>query len=217
MSQKFGTRRKQAKEETRRIILETAYSLFEELGYEKATMRELASRAGVGIGTIFQHFRNKPALLVATFDEEMRPVVENAVSSIPPIGLTFKFYLSKDLMKDQLRHLIRHVFEFYGCRVQLSRILIKEIIFMEGAGAERIKKLENEYIGIMAGIFTAAADRGEIKNTVNIPDAVNAFWAYYSHVLLEGLNLPSFDIELQLQKMDRLIDQLLTGIGEESD
>ena len=104
MSQKFGTRRKQAKEETRRIILETAYSLFEELGYEKATMRELASRAGVGIGTIFQHFRNKPALLVATFDEEMRPVVENAVSSIPPIGL-----------KDQLRHLIRHVFEFYGC------------------------------------------------------------------------------------------------------
>lgn len=206
MSQKFGTRRKQAKEETRRIILETAYSLFEELGYEKATMRELASRAGVGIGTIFQHFRNKPALLVATFDEEMRPVVENAVSSIPPIGL-----------KDQLRHLIRHVFEFYGCRVQLSRILLKEIIFMEGAGAERIKKLENEYIGIMAGIFAAAADRGEIKNTVNIPDAVNAFWAYYSHVLLEGLNLPSFDIELQLQKMDRLIDQLLTGIGEESD
>ena len=110
-----------------------------------------------------------------------------------------------------------HVFEFYGSRVQLSRILLKEIIFMEGAGAESIKQLENEYIGIMADIFTVAADRGEIKNTVNIPDAVNTFWAYYSHVLLEGLNLPSFDIELQLQKMDRLIGQLLTGIGEETD
>ena len=202
MSQKFGMRREQAKRETRRIILETAYRLFEEMGYENATMRELASRAGVGIGTIFQHFKNKPALLVATFDEEMRPVVEKAVSTIPASGL-----------KNQLRHLIGHVFEFYGRRVQLSRILLKEIIFMEGAGAESIKQLENEYIGIMASIFSAAADRGEIKQSVDIPIAVTAFWAYYSHVLLEGLNLQSFDIEPQLQKMDCLIDQLLTGIG----
>jgi AcrR family transcriptional regulator len=202
MSQKFGTRREQAKVETRRIILETAYGLFEEVGYEKATMRELAARAGVGIGTIFQHFQNKPALLVATFDEEMRPVVANALASIPPKGL-----------KDQLRHLVRHVFEFYARRVRLSRVLLREIIFMEGAGADKIKQLEKEYIETMAGIFAEAADRGEIRTSVNIPDAVTAFWAYYAHTLLEGLNATTFDIERQLEQMDRLADQLLSGIG----
>jgi AcrR family transcriptional regulator len=202
MSQKFGTRREQAKSETRRIILETAYALFEEVGYEKATMRELASKAGVGIGTIFQHFQNKPALLVATFDEEMRPVVEKAVLSIPPTGL-----------KAQLRHLIRHVFEFYGRRVRLSRILLKEIIFLEGDGADNIKQLEKEYLEKLAGIFTEAVQRGEIRSSVSIPDVVAAFWAYYTHTLLEGLNAPSFDIDRQLEQVDRLIDQLLNGIG----
>jgi AcrR family transcriptional regulator len=45
MSQKFGTRRKKNKAETRRIIFDTAYKLFEEKGYQKVTMRELAARA----------------------------------------------------------------------------------------------------------------------------------------------------------------------------
>ncbi len=53
MSQKCGTRREKNREETRRVILDTAYALFEEKGYEKMTMRELAARAGVGLGTIF--------------------------------------------------------------------------------------------------------------------------------------------------------------------
>ena len=202
MSQKFGTRREKAKSETRRIILETAYSLFEEVGYEKATMRTLATRAGVGIGTIFQHFRNKPALLVATFDEEMRPVIENAIKTIPP----------KDLKK-QLGHLIRHVFEFYARRMRLSRVLLKEIIFMQGDGAHNIKALENEYIRKIAGIFQEAADRGEIRKSVNLPTAITAFWAYYTHTLIEGLNAPSFDINGQLKKIDSLVDQLFKGIG----
>lgn len=202
MSQKFGTRREQAKGETRRIILETAYGLFEEVGYEKTTMRALAARAGVGIGTIFQHFKNKAALLVATFDEEMRPVVENALASIPPTGL-----------KDQLRHLIRHVFDYYARRPRLSRVLLREIIFMEGDGADRMKQLEKEYLETMAGIFKEAAERGEIKRAVNISDAVTAFWAYYSHTLLEGLNSEAFDIDGQLKQMDRLVDQLIQGIG----
>ncbi len=206
MTQKFGTRREQAKEATRRIILETAYALFEEMGYEKATMRALAERAGVGIGTIFQHFKNKPALLVATFDEEMRPVVENAVLSIPHIGL-----------KAQLRHLVRHVFEFYARRIRLSRILLKEIVFMEGAGADKIRQLEKDYRETMVFIFAEAVKRGEIRKSINIPDAATAFWAYYTHILLEGLNSETFDIDRQLNQMDRLIDQLLSGIGTAQD
>ena len=202
MSQKFGTRREQTKGETRRIILETAHRLFEEVGYEKTTMRALAARAGVGIGTIFQHFKNKSALLVATFDESMRPVVENAVATIPPTGL-----------KGQLRHLIRHVFDFYSRRSRLSRVLLREIIFMEGDGADRIKQLEKEYIETMSGIFKEAVDRGEIKKSVSITDAVTAFWAYYSHTLLGALNAEAFDINRQLEQMDRLVDQLLIGIG----
>lgn len=205
MSQKFGTRREKAKQETRRIILETAYTLFEEKGYEKATMRELAAQAEVGLGTIFQHFSCKPALLIATFDEEMRPVVENAVSTIPAANL-----------KEQLLHLVRHVFQFYARRTRLSKVLLKEIIFMEGVGAENIKQLEKEYLEKLAGLFAEAVARGEISKSVDISDAVTAFWSYYTHTLLEGLNAPAFDTDRQIELMSRLIDQLFSGIGVSS-
>jgi len=205
MTQKFGTRREQAKGETRRIIRQAAYSLFEEKGYEKSTMRELASRAGVGLGTIFQHFSSKSMLLISIFDEEMRQVVENAIGSVPPSGL-----------KDQLHHLVSHVFEFYARRVRLSRVLIKEIIFMEGEGTENLRKLEMEYLEKLTGIFKKAVDRGELRQSINVTDAVTAFWSYYTHSILEGLNSPTFDIGRQLGQMDRLIDQLLKGIAVSS-
>jgi len=202
MSQKFGTRREKGKEETRRIILETACELFEEQGYEKATMRELASRAGVGLGTIFQHFINKPALLIATFDEEIRPVVENAIQTIPASTL-----------KEQLLHLVRHAFHFFARRVQLSRVLLKQIMFMEGDAADNIKLLEAEYLSKLEILFAEAESRGEFRQSVTISDAVMAFWAYYTFTLLEGLKASSFDIDGQLQILGRLIDQLLDGIG----
>ncbi|NNG01282.1 MAG: TetR/AcrR family transcriptional regulator [Desulfobacteraceae bacterium] len=205
MSQKFGTRREKAKEETRRIILESAYTLFEEKGYEKATMRELAARAGVGLGTIFQHFSNKPALLIATFYEEMRPEVETALATAPDKGL-----------KAQLLHLIRHIFGFYARRIRLSRVLIKEILFLEGESAENIKQLESEYLERLNILFTAAAARGELHEAVDIPDAVTAFWSYYSCILIEEINAPTFDINGRVEQLGRLIDQLFNGIGRSS-
>ena len=86
MTQKFGTRRKKNKDETRRVIFDTAYELFEEKGYAKMTMRDLASKAGVGLGTIFQHFKDKSTLLVSVFEHEFQPIVDQAFASVPHKG-----------------------------------------------------------------------------------------------------------------------------------
>ncbi|WP_034591220.1 TetR/AcrR family transcriptional regulator [Hamadaea tsunoensis] len=50
-------------EQTRRQIVETAIRLFGELGYEKTTMRAIASAAGVSVGNTYYHFASKEALL----------------------------------------------------------------------------------------------------------------------------------------------------------
>lgn len=46
-------------------VLETAAVVLAELGYEAATMTEVAKRAGASIGTIYQYFPNKEALVQA--------------------------------------------------------------------------------------------------------------------------------------------------------
>lgn len=46
-------------------LLETAAAVLTEVGYEAATMTEIASRAGASIGTVYQYFPNKEALVLA--------------------------------------------------------------------------------------------------------------------------------------------------------
>jgi AcrR family transcriptional regulator len=54
----------------RQRIINSAISLFSDLGYEKATTRELAARAGVSEGLIYRYFAGKRELLFAALEGE---------------------------------------------------------------------------------------------------------------------------------------------------
>lgn len=56
-------------------VLETAAVVLAELGYEAATMTEIAKRAGASIGTIYQYFPNKEALVQALRDQYAAEIV----------------------------------------------------------------------------------------------------------------------------------------------
>jgi AcrR family transcriptional regulator len=51
-------------DETKQRIIESATTLFGEVGYTRATTRAIAERAGVNEVTVFRHFRNKKNLLL---------------------------------------------------------------------------------------------------------------------------------------------------------
>jgi AcrR family transcriptional regulator len=50
-------------EQTRALILETALELFRERGYEETTMRAIAEKAGVALGSAYYYFRSKEELI----------------------------------------------------------------------------------------------------------------------------------------------------------
>jgi len=64
----------------REQILGGAISVFRELGYQRASVDAIASRAGVSKATIYNHFRDKEALFLATVDRENQAVREKFVS-----------------------------------------------------------------------------------------------------------------------------------------
>lgn len=61
-----GTRERcrKAPEERREEIFSAALEVFSEVGYERATLNEIAARAGVSKGAVYHHFESKEALLV---------------------------------------------------------------------------------------------------------------------------------------------------------
>ena len=204
MSQKFGTRQKDNKAETRRIIFETAYKLFEEKGYDKVTMRQLAAQAGVGLGTIFQHFKDKSTLLVSVFEQEFQPLVDRAFASVPQGDL-----------KSQLSYLVRQFYSFYARRPHISRILIKEL-YVDPENSGNINSSFLRDIGKLEVIFEAARQRGEIDPQTNISDAVILWWSYYSFVLFQALQSLSFDVDEQVGFFERIMDQHFLGIGKKT-
>jgi AcrR family transcriptional regulator len=58
-------------QETVDAILEAAAQVFGEAGYDEGTTNRIAQRAGVSIGSLYQYFPNKNALLVALVEREV--------------------------------------------------------------------------------------------------------------------------------------------------
>lgn len=55
-------------EETRSRLVDAAIEVFLEMGYQRASIKEIAARAGVTSGTIYRHFDNKADLLRVAID-----------------------------------------------------------------------------------------------------------------------------------------------------
>src|SRR6516225_9834215 len=54
---------------TRRRVLDAAEEHFAKHGYEPSTMADVAERAHVSVGTLYHHFPDKRALLLALIDD----------------------------------------------------------------------------------------------------------------------------------------------------
>lgn len=66
-------------DETRSRILEAALAVFRERGFERATMREIATEAGVAVGAAYYYFESKDAIVMAFYirsQGEMRHAID---------------------------------------------------------------------------------------------------------------------------------------------
>lgn len=61
-------------------IMEAAAAVFGEKGYDRATVKEIAARAGIAPGTIYLYFKNKRDLLLAIADSLIAEPVDQALT-----------------------------------------------------------------------------------------------------------------------------------------
>jgi len=193
-TRKKKSHRQAQKEDTRKMILDSAYLLFAENGYEKTTMRALAKHAGIGLGTIFKHFPDKPSLLAAAFQDERNIIAKNPFRSLPQSGL-----------KNQLLHITHGLYSFYASNTNLSRTLIKEVLFLEGEHGRTLDTQLTAFLADIEDLFDKAIEKGELPADTNSKDGALAFWSFYFTILLKGLKQRSFDIDQQQLIIEKMI------------
>jgi AcrR family transcriptional regulator len=197
------SRRQLQKEDTRRVILEAAYSLFAEEGYARTTMRALARRAGIGLGTIFKHFPDKPSLLVAAFQEDLGLVIQEAFKTLPKRGI-----------KGQLLHLTEKIYCFYANNPGFSRTLVKEGFFLEGEYGRILDEQLMNFLQDVSELIGLAVNRGELASGTNPAQGAMAFGSFYLSGLIMGLKQPVFAVDGQIALVAGLIDNFFPFSGE---
>jgi AcrR family transcriptional regulator len=143
--------REQNKLEKRQRIRAAARELFSKHGYDSATLRQIARRAHVGLGTLFNYAQDKRDLVFLIFNEELAAVTDEALRAAE----------SHHSLLDQLIDIYKPHYEYFSEHPALSRILLRELTFYsEGKQAAAFQEIRGRLIsGIEKAVRTAKQER----------------------------------------------------------
>src|ERR1043165_8915180 len=103
--------REKKKLQTRDRIRTAAAELFTRRGYGAATMRDIARRAHVGLGTLFNYAQDKRDLVFLIFNEELNATTDVALAAPRP----------RDGVVDQLIAVFRAHYTWLAAKPELAR------------------------------------------------------------------------------------------------
>jgi len=135
-------------------IKSAAKELFNELGYDRATTRDIAARARVGLGTLFNYADDKRDLVFLIFNEELDRITDSAFASVSP---------GKPLA-EQLASAFMVFYREFATNPTLSRILLRELTFYsEGRLAGDFQRSKRRTIGLVEQLVASAQRDGRIR------------------------------------------------------
>lgn len=173
--------------ENRERILEAARSVFAEHGTD-ASVEEIASRAGVGMGTLYRRFPTKDALIDAVFEEHLDHIAAAAAQALDATD-------AWNALLDYLSHVVglqaadRGLSELLGTHLRTEQLVAR--------ARTRLRPLVQRLI-------TRAQEAGELRadvvyedvsvllwTTGRVVDATwdvaPAFWQRYLALMIDGL------------------------------
>ena len=190
--------RAEQKEQTRRTILDAARALFEERGFDGASIRAIARRADVAAGTVLLHFEDKADLLHSALFEDLDSAIEEALQTVP-----------ESTLADQLGHITRRMFAFYETRPKLSRVLLKESLFAAPPWAQRFSGQVAKVHARLAELAEQALARGEVAPDANLQRLGVAYFSFYYFALIAWVQGAHPD---PVAMVDNLVRQHLDGV-----
>lgn len=119
------------------VILSSSELIFAQVGYEAATTNAIAEHAGIPIGSLYQYFKNKNAILRALSDKYSAEIKQQLAANIPnPVTRETILSVAESLIDLTAQFYVEHpafVVVFYGscCMNELADVseqLHREII-----------------------------------------------------------------------------------------
>lgn len=199
----FGLRERNKLDKVRRIK-DAASDLFVQKGFDDTTTRAIASRAGVGLGTVFVYAPTKRDLLFMIVNEDLQEVVQSAAGMVKPIGS----------MLDNLLRVFRAHYRYFGQRPALSRLALREMIFYAaGPEATKFLKTRERLIGLISEIVEFAIEQKEISPQEDPKTIAWIIFSIYQIEVRHWLSTDELDIKRGIAFLRRQLVLLMNGLS----
>ncbi len=130
-------------------IVEAAALVFVEHGVQKSTTSQIAARAGVSVGSLYQYFPNKHALLAALYAREAQLLEQVLQQMLVEIGF--------DDTTRLIRAFVSRTLEVFEAKIELYRLLLDEV--PRSAGLELHHQIDDRGVAALRPLFALGADR----------------------------------------------------------
>lgn len=130
-------------------------ALFSRHGYETATLRQIAKRAHVGLGTLFNYAQDKRDLVFLVFNEGLSGVTDEALRAST----------TEERLLGQLLAMFQPHFIFFARNPVLSRILLRDMTFYsEGKQAAEFLRIRARLFAGIENVVRSAQQDGQIRS-----------------------------------------------------
>jgi AcrR family transcriptional regulator len=123
--------RERLREETIRAIVAAAEEVFANKGLRDAKVEEIAQRAGVAVGTVYNHFEDREGLLSALIEQRRAELAEKLARATD----------DSEPFEAQLRRFVRTVFEHFESKREFLAILLEGDAANVSRPSDAIKEL----------------------------------------------------------------------------
>jgi AcrR family transcriptional regulator len=147
-------RRATNKADKLRRITSAVRELFVEKGFDGTTMRDIAARAGVGFGTLFDYAASKRDFLFLLFNPELEIVLDESAAAAH----------GERLFLDKLMAYFGGYYALYAGDRAIARAVLRELTFFnEGGEAEKFIEHRARFQGLVTTEVKSAMTRGELS------------------------------------------------------
>jgi AcrR family transcriptional regulator len=199
----LGLREQNKLEKSQRIRV-AARELFSRHGYESATLRQIAKRAHVGLGTVFNYAQDKRDLVFLIFNEELAAVTD----------LALREARAHRSLTEQLVGIYKPHYEYFSRNPALSRILLKELTFYsEGKQAATFQEIRERLISGIAQVIETAQREGRIRSTEQARVVARNIFFVSSGAIRWWIASLRPDPHEGLNELRRLLELQINGLG----
>ena len=185
-------------------IKEAASELFVCKGFDDTTVREIATRAGVGLGTLFSYSLNKRDLLFLLGNDRLDQVADVAGAAIDP---------KADLLTNLLAIFGAH-YRYFARDAVLGRLVLREMTFYEsGAQAERFRAIRQRVVGHLERSLAIAVANGDIGERKDPDFDGSVIFAVYQVELRRWLTDENPRPAPGLARLARALQICITGLN----